>query len=464
MFVNILNSNIMKKLSVLLVLFVLCSNMMSQSLPIFEEGKTWVVDHTSYGLRVETTYTYIVRGDSIVDGISYKKVYRTTKENLEDLALYYLAREENGVAYFREDEKEHVLFDFNRKVGDEFFIETETSYYSSKYKGIITEISTVEGNDGIVRKSFTFDVFYKFEEDGTEYYPSFPLTFIEGIGEVANGIELDYCIGCTGGDVPKLRCIHDANGNHIYGNGDGCNPTLQSLPIFEEGKTWVVDLTKWGKDVYATHTNVVRGDSVVDGISYKKVYRTTKENLEDLALYYLAREENGVAYFREDEKEHVLFDFNRKVGDEFFIETETSYYSSKYKGIITEISTVEGNDGIVRKSFTFDVFYKFEEDGTEYYPSFPLTFIEGIGEVANGIELDYCIGCTGGDVPKLRCVHNADGVHIYGNGEGCKTLGIESIESNERIDNSIYDMTGRKFNEEPAKGIYIQGGKKYFKN
>ncbi len=91
----------MKKILVLLILFAFCSNMMSQSLPIFEEGKTWVVDHTYYRQAVvDVTNTYIVRGDSVVDGISYKKVYITSKENLEDLALYYLARDEIRCSIF----------------------------------------------------------------------------------------------------------------------------------------------------------------------------------------------------------------------------------------------------------------------------------------------------------------------------------------------------------------------------
>ena len=239
---------------------------------------------------------------------------------------------------------------------------------------------------------------------------------------------------------------------------------LRADPIFEEGKTWVVDRTNGGEEVYATYTYVVRGDSIVNGINYKKVYMTTKENLEDLTLYYLARDENGVAYFLDNDKETVFFDIKHYgyQKNPTFERERTDFY---YKGVLRDVSMIESCDGFILESHAIDV-YMYDKDNadTEPYFIYHSNFIEGVGEASHGIELDYCIGCTGGDVPKLRCVHNADGVHIYGNGEGCKTLGIESIESNERIDNSIYDMTGRKFNEEPAKGIYIQGGKKYFKN
>ena len=56
-----------------------------------------------------------------------------------------------------------------------------------------------------------------------------------------------------------------------------------------------MDHTKWGQEVLCISMFVVRGDSVVVGISYKKVHVTQKENLEDLELYYLGRDEDGVA-------------------------------------------------------------------------------------------------------------------------------------------------------------------------
>ena len=458
----------MKKILVLLILFAFCSNMMSQSLPIFEEGKTWVVDHTYYRQGVvDVTNTYIVRGDSVVDGISYKKVYITSKENLEDLALYYLARDENGVAYFREDDEEHVLFDFNRKVGDELVIETVESRPNVQYKGIIKEISTVEGCDGIVRKCIVCDVYIRYDE----VEPLFPfgsMSFIEGIGDITHAIELDYCIDCTDVDIRKLRCVHDFNGTLIYGNDEGDNMMSQSLPIFEEGKTWVVDHTFYPAnedgDNTLTNTYIVRGDSVVDGISYKKVYITSKENLEDLALYYLARDENGVAYFRYDDKEYVFFDFNRKVGDEFMLEPAMLYEDPtefERKCIVREKITVQGNDGVTRKCIVCDVYIRYNED-EPLYPFGDISFIEGIGEVTlYSIEIGYCIGCTGVNIRKIRCVHDANGTHIYGNGEGCKTLSIELVNGDSGADDAIYDLTGRKLNVKPEKGVYIQGGKKY---
>ena len=235
---------------------------------------------------------------------------------------------------------------------------------------------------------------------------------------------------------------------------------LRADSIFEEGKTWVVDHTNGGEEVYATYTYVVRGDSVVDGINYKKVYVTSKENLEDLDLYYLARDENGVAYFRENDKEYVFFDikhFGRQKNPTFERE-RTDFY---YKGFLSDVSMIEGCDGFILESHAIDV-YIYDKNNDEAEPFvYHTTFVEGVGEASHGIELDYSIGVIGGAISKLRCVHDADGTHIYGNGEGCKTLSIELIGGDSGADDAIYDLTGRKLNVKPEKGVYIQGGKKY---
>ncbi len=39
---------------------------------------------------------------------------------------------------------------------------------------------------------------------------------------------------------------------------------------------------------------------------------------------------------------------------------------------------------------------------------------------------------------------------------------VLEYEAEAEQDNTIYDLSGRKLTEKPAKGIYIQGGKKFF--
>ena len=237
------------------------------------------------------------------------------------------------------------------------------------------------------------------------------------------------------------------------------NAISQNMTIYEEGKRWVVDLTKWGQEVLGTSTLVVRGDSVVDGKSYKKVYVAQKENLEDLGFYYLGRDEGGVAYILDDGVEYCFFDFNLKVGDEFVSELgKLASVADDCKFIVKEVSMMETPDGVLRKCFVVEVCeYWSNEFESGWYNVCSFTFIEGIGEVGYGLFFNYCIGCTGGGVYKLRNVYNAAGLCIF----GANAAGVDDIKDANVKNAVLYDLSGRKFNENNNNGIYIQNGKKY---
>ena len=240
----------------------------------------------------------------------------------------------------------------------------------------------------------------------------------------------------------------------------------QSHPVFEEGKCWSVDDTLWGEEVLATSTFVVRGDSVVNGKSYKKVYVTQKEDFKDLTLYYLGRDENGVAYLYDDGIEYYFFDFNLGVGDEYISELgKLASAADDCKFVVKEVTTIETQDGVVRKCFVVDVYEYFADAFNPgwYEAPYPFTFIEGIGEAHFGLDVDYCISCTGGGVTKLRCVHNAAGNHIYGTGENCNKLSVDAVMGNHEKDDALYDLHGKQLDAKPQKGVYIQSGKKHLK-
>lgn len=246
-----------------------------------------------------------------------------------------------------------------------------------------------------------------------------------------------------------------------------CNDVIsQSHPVFEEGKCWSVDLTKWGQEVLNTSTFVVRGDSIVNGISYKKVYVTVKEDFKDLSLCYLGRDEDGVAYIYDDGVEYRFFDFNLEVGGEYISELgKLASAADDCKYVVKEVTTIETQDGVVRKCFVVDV-YEYWADafdpGWRESP-YPFTFIEGIGEASFGLDVDYCIGCTGGGVTKLRCVHNAAGYHIYGTGENCNKLSVDTIKGECENGGVVYDLHGKQLDDKPQKGVYIKSGRKHLK-
>ena len=66
----------------------------------------------------------------------------------------------------------------------------------------------------------------------------------------------------------------------------------------------------------------------------------------------------------------------------------------------------------------------------------------------------------GGNEPLSSDAH---AMPIYVIGEGYAT-GIENVNAaEEHIQQGIYDLQGRKLNQEPESGIYIKDGKKYVK-
>ena len=86
--------------------------------PFVEEGKTWRVasliplnDDPTY--PVEHEY-YFMKGDTIVAGKTWKKVYHTSSSKFD-----FLVREENKRVYYAPySGREELMYDFNVAVGD----------------------------------------------------------------------------------------------------------------------------------------------------------------------------------------------------------------------------------------------------------------------------------------------------------------------------------------------------------
>ena len=77
----------------------------------------------------------------------------------------------------------------------------------------------------------------------------------------------------------------------------------QYLPIFEEGKRWVV---KWqAADIVKHQTWVISGDTIINNHSYYIVDGS------------IVREEGNRVYAWINDEERTIYDFNLKVGDTF---------------------------------------------------------------------------------------------------------------------------------------------------
>ncbi len=242
-------------------------------------------------------------------------------------------------------------------------------------------------------------------------------------------------------------------------------------PFVEEGKTWsfVVEATSfwwdgkeshWDTD-YENSTLTIKGDTVVDGIEYKKVMYTSDNNFfNDIPnfIYGIIREENKKVYMRSFfydcyypdylSEEVLMYDFNLKVGDSF-----TEDYGSDYYRLNMKLESIEENEG--RRIYKFST-------NKDWVPV--MQWVEGAGGfhglgMEQRIPITTCIECIHFKFFSMTC-SLGDEVLCRFDDDGNVVLGVEEVRTDVNKDKSVYDLQGRKLSAEPSHGIYIKDGKK----
>lgn len=218
---NPINTVKMKKAITLFVLLNMISVACLKAqdfIPVVEDGKRWNVLHTLEGPspspQHRTTTSYILDGDTILDGIAYKKLFATTKEELVDLRLKCVMRETpEGQVYYRNVKPDHTiegyertLYDFSLQPGDIVCIIGNNLCMS-----LVAVHDTVYGTDGVTRRVQLM----QYIENGTprELYE----TWVEGIGSNLGLLNV-ASLSMVGGEY-NLLC-HYEDGDLIWQNPD----------------------------------------------------------------------------------------------------------------------------------------------------------------------------------------------------------------------------------------------------
>ena len=165
--------------------------------------------------------------------------------------------------------------------------------------------------------------------------------------------------------------------------------------LVSEDKQWAVCTYNFKGD-YWTNTYRLRGDTTINGKTYKIEHESQEADLSDMrpSGRYM-REENGKVYSitDKDKREELFFDYTMQIGDTLRYNPTVDYYgnvSDSYHCIrlVAIRDTVMPNgDGKVRKSYHVqsgryeEGVYRFDEslDG-------PYIFIEDIGFVFDGLS------------------------------------------------------------------------------
>lgn len=202
-----------------------------------------------------------------------------------------------------------------------------------------------------------------------------------------------------------------------------------------------------------------RGDTIIDGKSYKKEWSTDWEDLSHMELTgNFMREEAGKVYRRsKNSNEYLWFDYEANIGDTIFYDdcfvkvighSDTTIVcngvSRTYKGVDVQVGSIFGSDTDYEYSLV---------------PGYVETFYEDLGLFRNGdVVSDPSFLTTGGWIELLWL--KRDGTMLYQQEEGVlwkDNTGIE-VPKSEQAD-IYYDLQGRPV-AHPMRGIYIKDGKK----
>lgn len=222
----------------------------------------------------------------------------------------------------------------------------------------------------------------------------------------------------------------------------------QYLPIFEDGKRWVI---KWqAVDIVEMQTYEILGDTIINGHSY--------------CIFdgVLLREDDKVYMWDKNHKQDViLYDFDLKEGDTF-------YDIGEDRLKVVCVDTIEVG-GIYRKriAFTSEWYIDFFKDsyGNEYNGKDPhywnVCWVEGIG--SNNKPTNYTDWFVEGPRHTVQqCYFNDECIFTYDDFFTKSVSGITNpISLPSGKDAFIYDLQGRKVTTPQKNGLYIKNGKKF---
>ena len=351
-----------RKVLLISMMLAIVSNMAAQD-PIALEGKEWNIrtNHHIYYFDIRMW----IEGDTIIDNIACKKLYKHTKQlwdGGEELLEVYYCRQEGG-KYYQNGE---LMFDFDMQIGDDFYL--NEFFQESDIAYTVTHVGDTTLLDGIKRKYLKMAV----KEHGTIKYNSNDI-WVEGIGSLSMGGILSNLFNGEGQFIDLQRCLYD--GTVIY--------RTPKPYLIADGLQWA-NCYHAVQDIY-TVAYELNGDTIIDGKTYKKEWRTYWEDLSHMEpTGAVMREQEGKVYRKEDDNdEYLWFDYETSIGDTIFYEhsfvtvvghsykTLPIEYSARvYRGIDVQVGTYDASIG--------------DGDSSTYYesyliPGYTATFYEELG-------------------------------------------------------------------------------------
>lgn len=236
---------------------LLSCGVFAQQNQIVEPWKLWSNLHTychSDGTEYATDYIRF-EGDTLVNGIYYKKVWQSEDENHNNWIFYgYFIREENEKVYLKPMfEGENLLYDFSLQgVGDTVTIFNPLT--TSPLHLTLTEIDSVETTNGWRTR-------WKLMADGYEN----PEYWIKGIGSMSGVLNSGTAVfgGLCGSAT--LLCEHEHD-TLIYQNPNygSCYIITTGLQKKKEGDAFTAHYNRQSKTLSLHFVDASRRDLLID--------------------------------------------------------------------------------------------------------------------------------------------------------------------------------------------------------
>ena len=347
----------------------------SDYVPVVREGVEWghkverIVPMGSGGGVGHVGDYYIfyreqLKGDTVINGKTYKKCYRYRENELdtktanlisfmreEDKKVYFIvnseySREANWNVDNRVDPEigeETLVYDMNLKVGDDFKF-----FYGTRSLKVESITDTIIG--GTHRKVFNF------ENSSQKLIEGLGLLFMDDYGLPFQDIPLS-----TFYNVLHVTYEKNVGGDIVFKTEefDGSDPALNNhkyIPVVREDVEWghkaVISDGNGKKTVF--YREQLKGDTIIDGKSYKKCYRYTGSTLDTATarLISFMREEDRMVYVRantdasqlggfglndavtyEEGKDACIYDFRTETFSKLLYNSATSNNYMTYKNL-----------------------------------------------------------------------------------------------------------------------------------
>ncbi len=211
----------MRAITVFIFSILFSINLFAQDVPILDPSLKWNIGVHCLDEGPYNPYDYWktsfqkIGGDTVVNGMNYKKLVSCSDSLCYKKTLKALIRENSGKIYLANPTKEFVLYDFNLKKGDNMLM----SFFNTDHQYFI-RVDSVKILSLIDKKNRKFQYVSVFDYyEGKMGSASRNDVFVEGIGSLNFGLDYPWWFFVTGssGCFQSLLCCYSGE-NLLYSN------------------------------------------------------------------------------------------------------------------------------------------------------------------------------------------------------------------------------------------------------